>query len=71
MEVLEFILATWWYIGLCVLLFSLAMIKFIEGEVTVIDFVWCVGFGIASYITALLFLLICILDEEFGNKKLF
>lgn len=71
MDLLEFMLATWFYIGLLVSLFSLAMIKFTEGEVIVSDIAWCVGFGIGSYITVLLFVLICILDKYFGDKKLF
>ena len=73
MEVLEFILSTWWYVSLFGFLSVLAKAKIMDGEVTVNDLVDAILFGLGGYISLfiVLLLIVLILFSEIGDKKLF
>lgn len=73
MEVLEFMLETWWYASIIGFLAVLVKAKIMDGVVTVNDLIHSILFGLGGYISFFLalFLTMTIFISGIGNKKLF
>lgn len=73
MEVLDFMLDTWWYFGILMAIGVGLALKHNQGYIDLNNLIWIILFGMFSYFGLLILIIFVIVSviEEFGDKKIF